>query len=235
LNTHAFQILSSRIDYTFSDEKLLALACTHRSAAVEHNERLEFLGDSILGFLVAEILYKRFPYASEGQLTRFRSKLVRRQTLAELARELELGQYMILGGGEIKSGGENRDSTLSNAFEAIIGAIYLDGGLDACHHSVVHIFGSRFDIVLEEDIGKDPKTRLQELVQGMHLPLPEYRVLKATGVDHQHWFTVECKVTLLPETTEGSGRSRRMAEQDAAHQALKRIAEVHQESIDEDG
>nr|VFK03319.1 MAG: RNAse III [Candidatus Kentron sp. H]VFK04100.1 MAG: RNAse III [Candidatus Kentron sp. H]VFK06837.1 MAG: RNAse III [Candidatus Kentron sp. H] len=219
----SLQLLFPRVGYTFSEMPLLTLALTHRSASAEHNERLEFLGDAILGFLIAEILYERFPDSSEGELTRFRSRLVRRKTLAELARQLKLGQYITLGSGELKSGGEDRESILANAFEAIIGAIYLDGGLDACHNSILHIYGSRLDIGFEGKVIKDPKTQLQELVQAMRLPLPEYRVIKATGADHQHWFTVECKVMVFPKTTQGSGRSRRLAEQDAAHQALKRI------------
>ncbi|MBT8420058.1 MAG: ribonuclease III [Gammaproteobacteria bacterium] len=227
MNTESLQLLFPRIGYTFSDSALLTLALTHRSASAEHNERLEFLGDAILGFLTAENLYERFPYSSEGELTRFRSRLVRRKTLAELARQLDLGQYITLGGGEIKTGGEDRESILANAFEAVIGAIYLDGGLDACRHSILHIYASRPDIGSERDAIKDPKTQLQELVQAMRLPLPEYRVIEATGADHQHWFTVECKIAVIPEVTRGSGRSRRLAEQDAAHRALEYIAHRH--------
>ena len=227
MNTKSFQLLFPRIGYTFSDTSLLILALTHRSASAEHNERLEFLGDAILGFLIAEILYKRFPNSSEGELTRFRSRLVRRKTLAELAREFQLGRYIILGGGEIKTGGEDRESILANAFEAVIGAIYLDGGLDACRRSILHIFASRLETGFDKDAIKDPKTRLQELVQGMRLPLPVYRVIEAAGADHQHWFTVECQIAIFPGPTQGSGTSRRLAEQNAAHQALKRIEREH--------
>nr|VFJ98876.1 MAG: RNAse III [Candidatus Kentron sp. LFY] len=222
-NMKPLQRLFSHIDYTFSDVGLIELALTHRSASAEHNERLEFLGDAILGFVIADILYARFPDSSEGDLTRIRARLVRRETLAEVARQLGLGGYVILGSGEIKSGGENRESTLANAVEAIIGAVYLDGGLSACRHSILHIFGSRIGWISNENIDKDAKTKLQELLQAMHLPLPEYRVVKATGADHQHWFTVECKVAIPPETTSGSGRSRRVAEQKAAHKALEGI------------
>nr|VFK61719.1 MAG: RNAse III [Candidatus Kentron sp. TUN] len=217
--------LFSLIDYTFSDMDLLRLALTHRSASGEHNERLEFLGDAILGFLVADTLYDRFPDASEGKLTRLRARLVRRQTLAEVARQLSLGKYVILGDGEIKSGGDDRESTLADVFEAIVGAIYLDGGLDACRHSVLHIFESRIGTISKGDVDKDAKTRLQEILQAAHLSLPEYRVIEAAGADHQHWFTVECKIALLPETTQGNGGSRRIAEQNAADQALERIGQ----------
>jgi len=215
--------LFSRIGYRFSEPDLLRLALTHRSASGEHNERLEFLGDAILGFVTADILYARFPDSPEGELTRLRAKLVRRQTLAEVARQLELGQYVILGGGEAKSGGEDRESTLADAVEAIIGAVYLDGGLEACRHTILHIFGSRIETISQKNIDKDAKTKLQELVQAMRLPLPEYRIVDATGADHQHWFTVECKAEIFSGTTLGSGRSRRVAEQKAAQKALERI------------
>nr|VFK37364.1 MAG: RNAse III [Candidatus Kentron sp. TC] len=212
------------IDYTFSDMGLLELALTHRSASSEHNERLEFLGDAILGFVIADLLYARLPDSSEGDLTRLRAKLVRRQTLAEVARRLKLGRHIILGGGEVKSGGDDRESTLANAVEAIIGAVYLDGGLDACRHSILHIFGSRIEMISGENIDKDAKTKLQELLQGMRLPLPEYRIIETAGADHRHWFTVECKAAIIPNAIRGGGRSRRVAEQKAAHKVLECLA-----------
>jgi ribonuclease-3 len=223
LNTDSFQLLFPRIGYAFSDRGLFTLALTHRSASAEHNERLEFLGDAILGFLIAELLYERFPGSPEGELTRLRSRLVRRKTLAELSRQLELGRYIVLGGGEVKSGGGERESILANALEALIGAIYLDGGLDACRRSILHIYGALLDAGFEEDAIKDPKTQLQELLQGIRLPLPVYRVVETTGADHQHWFTVECRITILDGTTRGGGKSRRLAEQDAARQTIVRI------------
>nr|VFJ62558.1 MAG: RNAse III [Candidatus Kentron sp. FW] len=224
LTRKSLQSLFGHLGYTFSDMRLIRLALTHRSASGEHNERLEFLGDAILGFVTADILYERFPDSPEGELTRFRARLVRRQTLAEIARQFALGQYVILGGGEIKSGGDDRESTLANALEAVIGAIYLDGGLDACRHSILHIFDARVEMISKEDVDKDAKTKLQELLQAMRFPLPEYRIIETTGADHQHWFTVECKVTIFPETSRGSGRNRRIAEQNAAHGVLERIA-----------
>nr|VFK60792.1 MAG: RNAse III [Candidatus Kentron sp. UNK]VFK69474.1 MAG: RNAse III [Candidatus Kentron sp. UNK] len=217
--------LFSYIDYTFSDMGLLELALTHRSASSWHNERLEFLGDAILGFVITDFLYARFPDSSEGDLTRLRAKLVRRQTLAEVARRLGLGQYIILGSGEMKSGGDDRESTLANAVEAIIGAVYLDGGLDPCRHSILHILGPQIEMISEENIDKDAKTRLQELLQATRLPLPAYRIIEAAGADHQHWFTVECKVAILPEATRGGGKSRRIAEQNAARKVLECLAE----------
>nr|VFK38979.1 MAG: RNAse III [Candidatus Kentron sp. SD]VFK43825.1 MAG: RNAse III [Candidatus Kentron sp. SD]VFK78543.1 MAG: RNAse III [Candidatus Kentron sp. SD] len=233
-NMKSLQHLSSYLDYTFSDAGLLELALTHRSASGTHNERLEFLGDAILGFVIADLLYARFPDFSEGELTRLRARLVRRQTLAEVARQLGLGGYVILGGGEIKSGGDHRESTLADAMEAIIGAVYLDGGLDACRQSILHVFGPRIGTISNKNIDKDAKTRLQELVQGMRLPLPEYRVIEAAGADHQHWFTVECKVAVLPETTRGNGGSRRVAEQKAAEKALDQFERRNVHVADKD-
>nr|VFK31676.1 MAG: RNAse III [Candidatus Kentron sp. MB]VFK75607.1 MAG: RNAse III [Candidatus Kentron sp. MB] len=223
IKTKSLQRLFPLIDYTFSDTSLLVLALTHRSASAEHNERLEFLGDAILGFVTAGILFDHFPNSSEGELTRLRARLVRRQTLAEIARQLELGQHLILGGGEIKSGGDDRESTLANAVEAIIGAVYLDGGLEPCRQSILHIFRSRLEAISQQKVEKDAKTKLQELLQGMHLSLPEYQVIEATGSDHEHWFTVECRAELFSVTTQGSGGTRRIAEQNAAQQALQHI------------
>nr|VFJ43332.1 MAG: RNAse III [Candidatus Kentron sp. DK] len=223
MNVPSFQFLFSRIGYTFSDTDLLILALTHRSASAKHNERLEFLGDAILGFLIAENLYERFPHSSEGELTRFRSRLVRRGTLAELARQLKLGEYIALGGGELKTGGNDRESILANAFEAIIGAVYLDGGLDSCRHAIRHIYASRLNTDFKGDAIKDPKTQLQELLQGKRLPLPEYRVIEAICADHQHWFTVKCQVAIPPGNVCGAGKSRRLAEQDAARRALENM------------
>jgi len=215
---------AARIGHAFSDERLLERALTHRSATTAHNERLEFLGDAALNFIIAELLFRRFPEAREGSLTRLRAALVRRQTLAEVARELGLGDVLALGVGELKSGGRERESILANAVEAVIGAIYLDAGLDTCRERVETMFASRLErLRAREEARKDAKTRLQEFAQARRLPLPEYTVLHVEGSAHEHSFTVECRVAGVGEATIGRGSSRRGAEQDAARKALERI------------
>lgn len=214
---------SDRIGYRFSDERLLEQALTHRSASRRHNERLEFLGDAVLNFLVAEALYQRMPGAREGELTRWRANLVRRQTLATLARELALGRHLKLGRGAVKTRGAERDSILADAFEAVIGAVYLDGGLEACRAMVLRLFAPHFFPAPGEKSVKDPKTRLQETVQSQNLPLPTYAVLRVEGAAHEQRFTVACRVSGVMEAVQGCGSSRRRAEQDAASKALALI------------
>lgn len=212
--------LCRRLGYVFKDQGLLTLALTHRSVGHRNNERLEFLGDALLGFVIAEALFHRFPDADEGQLTRLRAALVKRDTLARIARDLELGSYLRLGEGEMKSGGFRRDSILANAVEAIIGAIFLDAGLSACVDRVVAIFADALDAVSPQSVAKDPKTTLQEYLQGRGLALPAYHTLKVEGEPHAQQFTVECS---LPQTSKmfmGQGDSRRKAEQSAAASAL---------------
>lgn len=213
-------MVSDRLGYRFNKARLLDQALTHRSASRKHNERLEFLGDAVLNFLVAEGLYQRMPDAHEGELTRWRANLVRRQTLATLARELDLGQYLRLGSGEIKTRGAERDSILADALEAVIGAIYLDGGLEACRATVLRLFSSHLFPAPGEESVKDAKTRLQEAVQSQNLPLPRYAVLRVEGAAHQQRFTVVCEVCGVVEAVQGRGSSRRRAEQDAARKAL---------------
>lgn len=215
--------LSHRIGYRFNDQRLLEQALTHRSASRKHNERLEFLGDALLNFLVAEALYQRMPGAQEGELTRWRANLVRRQTLAALARERGLGPQLQLGSGEIKTGGAERDSILADALEAVVGAVYLDGGLEACRGVVSRLFASHLFPMAGEKSTKDPKTRLQEAVQSQNLPLPNYAVLRVEGAAHERRFTVACQVSGVLEAVQGHGSSRRRAEQDAARKALALI------------
>jgi len=212
--------LCQKLGFEFSDETLLEQALTHRSAERTHNERLEFLGDSVLNFLVADALYRRFPGSREGELTRLRARLVRGESLAELARELELGSYLSLGAGELKSGGRDRDSILADGFEAVIGAIYLDGGLESCRECLLRVLGSKLEQLEPDAAEKDPKTRLQECLQSRHLPLPIYSIVDTQGDDHDQAFTVQCTLPSLENTTYGHGLNRRSAEQDAAHQAL---------------
>jgi ribonuclease-3 len=204
---------------------LLEQALTHRSAGQPHNERLEFLGDAILGMIVAERLFTLFPEASEGQLSRLRAQLVKRDTLARIAREIGLGEYLRMGSGELRAGGQSRDSTLSDALEAFLGAVYLDLGTNA----VEEVFNSLFDERLQQlDLSrsvKDPKTRLQEYLQSRNLTLPEYSVTATSGKQHQQLFEVECSLPGLEITARGEGRSRRKAEQDAASNALELIGQ----------
>lgn len=212
--------LVARLGHTFSDPGLLRQALTHRSAGNPHNERLEFLGDAILSCVVAEALFRRFPQAREGQLTRVRASLVKGATLAQMARELELGADLKLGGGELKSGGRDRGSILADALEAIIGAVYLDGGQSACSHVIEGLYRERLDAISLDGIPKDPKTRLQEWLQSRRLPLPAYRVLSVEGEDHSQVFTVQCELEVGQRAIRGQGASRRKAEQAAAKSAL---------------
>lgn len=208
------------LDYEFRDTSLLEMALTHSSYGKGHNERLEFLGDSILGWVIADALYQRFPHAREGQLSRLRAGLVKGVTLAEIARELKLGDYLRLGQGEMKSGGFRRDSTLADAFEAILGAIFLDSDITSCQQKILALFASRLDAQTLDDTLKDPKTRLQEYLQSRKQPLPNYRILSTSGKDHEQVFRVACEVGSLPDPFEAEGTSRRHAEQAAAQMAL---------------
>ncbi len=212
-----------RLDYTFNDESLLRLALSHCSTGQDNNERLEFLGDSILGFIVADELYRRFPKAREGQLSRLRADLVQRTTLAEMARELDIGPALQLGTGEHKSGGRERDSILADALEAVISAIYLDAGLDTCRKIVLGWFAARLDSLDLDAQTKDAKTRLQEHLQAIKAELPEYEVMEVVGRDHEQTFAVLCHVSLLQEPVTGFGSTRREAEQEAAEAVLRAL------------
>lgn len=213
--------LLRKLGYRFTDPTLLISALTHRSAGGVNNERLEFLGDAVLGLVIAEALFRRYPDASEGELSRLRASLVRKQTLAELARDLELGDWLRLGSGELKSGGYRRDSILADALEAIFGAVYLDGGFAACTTLIHSLYAERLNRLPAQPLAiKDPKTRLQEHLQGRHMELPEYRVVSINGDAHAQVFEVECRAVALGEATVGYGSSRRRAEQQAAQQML---------------
>jgi len=218
--------LTRVLQYEFRDTSLLETALTHSSFGQGHNERLEFLGDSILGWVVADALYQRFPHAREGQLSRLRAGLVKGVTLAEISRELNVGDYLRLGQGEMKSGGFRRDSTLADALEAIIGAIFLDSDIVTCQQQVLNLFASRLESLSLEDNLKDPKTRLQEYLQSRKQALPNYRILSTTGKEHEQVFKVACDVELLKMSVEGSGTSRRHAEQAAAQQALDALEKM---------
>lgn len=213
--------LQRKLSYIFVQPPLLLQALTHRSANGKHNERLEFLGDSILSFVIADALYHRFPRVDEGDMSRMRATLVRGNTLAELAREFELGECLRLGPGELKSGGFRRDSILADTVEAIIGAIFLDSNIDTIQEVILLWYHTRLAAICPGDKQKDPKTRLQEFLQGRHLPLPTYLVTQVKGEAHDQEFTIQCQISGLTDSVVGVGTSRRKAEQSAAEEALK--------------
>jgi len=217
------EALERTLGYTFSERPLLEMALTHRSVGRHNNERLEFLGDSILSLVISKELFTRFPEADEGRLSRLRAALVKGDTLAEIARGLELGSYLQLGSGELKSGGFRRESILADALEAIIGAIYLDAGIEAAERLILRLFAPRLEQARTLRTLKDPKTRLQEWLQARRLPLPDYTVVSTGGQAHAQTFTVACRVEGIADTVRGSGGSRRKAEQAAASAALKRL------------
>ena len=216
--------LCRQLGYTFTDLQLIEQALTHRSAGGRNNERLEYLGDAILGFVIADALYHHFPQASEGQLSRLRASLVKRDTLARIAREFSLGDYLNLGPGELRSGGHARASILADGVEAILAAIYLDGGYEPTRQVILKIFSPRLQALNLEDHQKDPKTRLQELLQARKLELPVYEVTDIQGDPHQQTFNVSCTVPGLHVQVEGSGSSRRKAEQAAATHLLSKLS-----------
>lgn len=212
--------LAKRLDLSFNNPDLFLAALTHRSKGANNNERLEFLGDSVLGFVITQYLYQQFPKAEEGALSRLRASLVNQTSLAEIARTLQLGDYLILGSGELKSGGYRRDSILSDALEAIIGSLLLDQGIDACQVWILKLFTDRLDALKVDSWNKDPKTRLQELLQSKHKELPVYDLLSMSGADHAQTFEVSCRVAICSQITTGVGGSRKKAEQAAAELML---------------
>jgi ribonuclease-3 len=214
--------LSSRIGYSFKNAELLKRALTHRSIPGKNNERLEFLGDAVLSFIISTELHQRHPRAREGELSRMRSALVNGEILAEFARDLEVGTYLRLGVGELKSGGQNRDSILADALEAIIGAIFLDGGIEICRSSVLNWYDERFEDLSALKPKKDAKSLLQEWLQARKFPLPHYEAT-TTGAAHAQTFYVTCQIEGLPHQTKGASTSRRKAEQEAAANYLELI------------
>ncbi|MCC5013933.1 MULTISPECIES: ribonuclease III [Legionella] len=210
------QRLSRRLGYEFKTLALLKQALTHCSAGSENNERFEFLGDSILSFVIANALFEMFPEQSEGQLSRLRAFLVKGEMLAEIATEIELGDYLYLGQGELKSGGFRRASILADALEAIIAAVFLDGGIQASQQLILSLYQSRLDDEGLHDNLKDAKTQLQEYLQAEKRPLPEYNLTKIEGEEHEQVFHVSCKVSGFRTVTSGQGPNRRKAEQHAA-------------------
>jgi ribonuclease-3 len=214
--------LAATLTYTFKDSALRERALTHRSVGARNNERLEFLGDGLVNLLVAELLYEHFPRAAEGELTRWRARLVSEPALAVVARELELGDQLRLGPGELKSGGFRRDSILADTLEALVAAVYLDGGWKTCRRVVRELFEHRLDDAANAQ-DKDPKTHLQELLQSKGLALPVYELVNTSGADHAKVFDVRCTISALSVHAEGRGSSRRAAEQAAATEAITQL------------
>jgi ribonuclease-3 len=216
-------VLERRIGHRFKDPALLAQALTHRSFGSPHNERLEFLGDGVIGCVIAGELYARFPGKAEGELSRLRASLVREAALATVARAIGLSGFLRLGEGEISSGGADRPSILADALEATYGAVFLDGGYEAVREAVLRTFGDKLEKLDPREPAKDAKTSLQELLQGRRQKLPEYRVIATAGAAHKQVFEVECVAAGLGLRATGSGSSRRLAEQQAAASLLKQI------------
>ena len=215
------QRLCRQLGYEFKLPALLKQALTHRSAGEKNNERLEFLGDSILNFVIANALFEAFPEHSEGELSPLRAYLVKGEMLAKIALELELGDCLHLGQGELKSGGFRRASILSDALEALFAAVFLDGGFAACQSTILKVYQSRLEDPQLFDNLKDPKTQLQEQLQAQKKPLPQYTMLKVDGDEHDQIFHVVCEVVGLKLRTEGTGDNRRKAEQEAAKKLLQ--------------
>ena len=215
--------LARALGHPFLRTELLQQALTHRSAGAMNNERLEFLGDALIGFTIAETLIARFPQADEGTLSRMRASLVKRESLAQLARGLQLGDYLRLGVGELRTGGHTRDSILADALEAVLGAVYLDGDFTRAQTVVKNLFRPLLEQLDGTRASKDPKTRLQELLQARHRPIPEYEVLMVGGSQHAQSFTVRCVLPDDGRLSRGEGSSRRRAEQAAAEAMLSQF------------
>src|ERR1700730_147741 len=215
--------LESRLHYQFRNAELLRQAMTHRSHSATHNERLEFLGDSVLNCVVAALLFKRFSDLDEGDLSRVRANLVKQQSLYEIAQALSIADFLRLGEGELKSGGFRRPSILADTLEAIFGAVHVDGGFEAAQEVIERLYIPILDHIDPRTLGKDAKTLLQEYLQGHKLPLPQYVVVATHGAAHNQQFEVECTVPKLDVKVSGSGASRRAAEQAAAKKALDEV------------
>jgi ribonuclease-3 len=218
--------IERRLGYQFGNASLLQQALTHRSHGAPHNERLEFLGDGLLNFVIARLLFQNFTALPEGDLSRLRAGLVNQQALSELAASLSLGDHLRLGEGELKSGGFRRPSILADALEALIGAVYLDGGFAAAEKVLTELFRPLLTAIDPKESGKDPKTRLQEYLQGRRLGLPQYSIISVEGEAHEQHFHVECAIPELSIHSRGAGPTRRAAEQEAARSAYE-LAAAH--------
>ncbi len=220
-NNASREHLGRTLGYAFRNPRLLETALTHRSAASDNYERLEFLGDAVLEHVISHELFHRYPHCKEGDLSRLRSSLVKGETLAEIAQQLSLGDHLKLGPGELKSGGFRRTSILADALEAIFGAISLDGGLETARNVILRLYQPWLGSLPDLDQLKDPKTRLQEFLQSRRMPLPNYRITGEEGDKHARIYVVQCEIPVLPVQIEGKGSSRRKAEQVAAGKALR--------------
>lgn len=214
-------ILSRRLGYEFKKKELLERALTHSSKSAVNNEQLEFLGDSVLNFAISAALCERYPEVAEGELTRMRAGLVRKPSLARLAREFDLGNFLRLGSGELRSGGFTRESILADALEAVFGAVFLDGGIEQARAVIERVYAQALNEITPDTAEKDAKTRLQEYLQSAALAMPTYTVVEVSGEAHDQSFRVQCTVPGLPQPVEGSGKTRRGAEQEAATRALR--------------
>jgi len=218
--------LEKSIDYKFENINLFKEALTHRSAGSKNNERLEFLGDSILNFVIAADLFLRYPKSSEGDLSRLRASLVNKDGLYLVSQDLNLGDYLTLGSGELKSGGYRRNSILADAVEAIFGAVYMDSNLERCRLLILQLYHKQLENIPDADSLKDPKTRLQELLQSRKLGLPDYDIIEVIGKAHNQQFTVCCKIDTLELQAQGKASNRRKAEQQAADKIISLVKEA---------
>jgi ribonuclease-3 len=223
-HNNELSVLSRQLNYTFDNASLLEEALTHRSAGSHNNERLEFLGDGILNFVIADELFRKNPGMREGDLSRLRASLVNGEMLADIARELNLGDYLKLGAGELKSGGFRRSSILADTVESILGAVYCDSDFTTCRALILRLYESKLNNLPDVDSLKDAKTQLQELLQSRKYSLPVYEVLGVSGKAHAQVFQVECRVEALDCAVRGKGGSRRKAEQVAASMAFEKIS-----------
>ena len=219
----AITSLLKKLAYSFDNAELLNEALTHRSYAAKNNERLEFLGDGVLNFVIADELFKRYPDVQEGDLSRLRANLVNKESLAEIAKQLDLGEVIQLGSGELKSGGFRRPSILADTVESIFGAVYSDGGFDPCRDLIVRLYEKRLASPTDLQSLKDPKTQLQELLQSRRFALPDYQVVNITGQAHAQVFHVKCSIEKMNIKVDGEGKSRRKAEQVAAEKAIAEV------------
>jgi len=223
VQSNAINVLLKKLEYSFNNIELLNEALTHRSYAAINNERLEFLGDGILNFVIADELFKQYPDVQEGDLSRLRANLVNKESLAVIANQLKLGDVIRLGSGELKSGGFRRPSLLADAVESILGAVYCDGGFEPCRELIVRLYTNRLASPTDLQSLKDPKTQLQELLQSRGLALPDYQVTNITGQAHAQVFHVRCSIKQIDIDVNGEGKSRRKAEQIAAEKAIAEV------------
>jgi len=231
--SNAIDLLLKKLAYSFNDIGLLEEALTHRSFAARNNERLEFLGDGILNFVIAHELFKLYPDVQEGDLSRLRANLVNKESLAEIAKKLDLGDVIKLGSGELKSGGFRRPSILADAVESILGAVYCDGGFEICRNLIVRLYAGKLSSPVDLQSLKDPKTRLQELLQSRSYPLPDYQVINITGQAHAQVFHLKCTIEQMNIEVSGEGKSRRKAEQVAAEKAIAEVESFFRRSTND--